>query len=65
VTSGGRAVDFDSTELGIGAPYVGATSQRLDWRLPVNAQSGFKPGEIVTYYCRIHPFMRGAFQVVR
>jgi hypothetical protein len=64
-TSVGRTADFDSTELGIGAPYVGATSQRLDWRLPVNAQSGFKPGEIVTYYCRIHPFMRGAFQVVR
>ena len=25
----------------------------------------FKPGEIVTYFCRIHPFMRGAFQVVK
>ena len=22
-----------------------------------------KPGEIVTYYCRIHPGMRGAFEV--
>jgi hypothetical protein len=64
-TNQGRTVDFDSTELGIGAPYVGATSQRLDWRLPVNAQSGYKPGEVVTYYCRIHPFMRGAFQVVQ
>jgi hypothetical protein len=63
--SDGRPLDFDSSELGIGAPYVGATSQKLDWRLPVTSRSGFKPGEVVTYYCRIHPFMRGAFQVVR
>jgi hypothetical protein len=58
-------LDFDSTELGIGAPYVGATSQKLNWSLPVTAKDGFKPGEVVTYYCRIHPFMRGAFQVVQ
>ena len=62
-TSGGRAVDFDSSELGIGAPYVGATSQKIQWDLPVTPQTGFKPGETVTYFCRIHPFMRGAFQV--
>jgi hypothetical protein len=62
-TSGGRKLDFDSSELGIGAPYIGATSQRLTWQLPVTAQSGFKPGEVVTYFCRIHPFMRGAFKV--
>ena len=64
-TSAGRALDFDSSELGIGAPYVGATSQKLNWNLPVTSKDGFKPGEIVTYYCRIHPFMRGAFQVVQ
>jgi hypothetical protein len=64
-TSGGRVLDFDSSELGVGAPYVGATSQKLNWSLPVDAQNGFKPGEVVTYYCRIHPFMRGAFQVVQ
>ena len=62
-TSGGRKLDFDSSELGIGAPYVGATSQKLNWDLPVTAQGGFKPGETVTYFCRIHPFMRGAFEV--
>ena len=62
-TSSGRKLDFDSSELGIGAPYIGATSQRLSWQLPVTAQSGFKPGEVVTYFCRIHPFMRGAFKV--
>ena len=64
-TSIGRKVDFDSSELGIGAPYVGATSQKVEWDLPVTAQSGFKPGEKVTYFCRIHPFMRGVFQVTQ
>jgi hypothetical protein len=64
-TSAGRRVDFDSSELGLGAPYVGATSQKLDWQLPVTAQSGFKAGEKVTYFCRIHPFMRGVFEVTK
>lgn len=64
-TSQGRGLDFDSSELGVGAPYVGATSQKLDWSLPVDQNTGFKPGEVVTYYCRIHPFMRGAFQVTQ
>jgi hypothetical protein len=65
VTSFGRTLDFDSAELGIGAPAIGPTSQRLNWSLPVDAQSGYRAGEIVTYFCRIHPFMRGAFQVVQ
>ena len=26
-------------------------------------EAGYQPGEIVTYFCRIHPFMRGAFEV--
>lgn len=25
--------------------------------------AGFEPGETVTYFCRVHPSMRGAFQV--
>jgi hypothetical protein len=61
----GRPFDFDSSELGIGLPEVGATSQRLDWSLPVTDKNGFKPGEVVTYFCRIHPFMRGAFEVTK
>jgi hypothetical protein len=64
-TNQGRGIDFDSSELGVGAPYVGATSQKLDWSLPVDQQNGFKPGEVVTYFCRIHPFMRGAFEVTQ
>ena len=62
-TSKGRKLDFDSTELGIGAPYIGPTAQTISWSLPVTAGTGFKPGEKVTYFCRVHPFMRGAFEV--
>jgi hypothetical protein len=62
-TSTGRKLDVDSAELGYGAPYVGATSQKIRWSLPVTAATGFKAGEKVTYFCRIHPFMRGAFEV--
>jgi hypothetical protein len=64
-TSLGRQVDLDSSEVGLGVPYIGPTSQRLNWRLPVTRERGFRPGETVTYYCRIHPFMRGAFKVTR
>jgi len=64
-TSTGRSVDFDSSELGIGVPYIGPAKQRLDWDLPVTPDEGYAPGEIVTYFCRIHPGMRGAFEVTR
>ena len=64
-SSHGRPFDFDSSELGVGLPEVGATSQKLDWTLPVSEKNGFKPGEVVTYFCRIHPFMRGAFEVTK
>ena len=62
-TSAKRQLDFDSSELGIGLPAVGPTKQELDYELPVTAEEGYKPGEIVTYFCRVHPFMRGAFKV--
>jgi plastocyanin len=61
----GRPLDFDSSQLGIGAPEIGPAKQTLTWELPVTEQAGFKPGEVVTYYCRIHPSMRGAFEVTR
>jgi len=62
-TSQRRQLDFDSSELGFGLPAVGPTKQELDYELPVTADKGFKPGEVVTYFCRVHPFMRGAFEV--
>jgi hypothetical protein len=64
-TSTGRRVDFDSSELGIGVPEIGPTKQELRWGLPVTEEEGFKPGEVVTYFCRIHPSMRGAFEVTQ
>lgn len=51
-------VQFDSGQLGYGTPYLSAFAQRANWRAPAN----FKPGTY-TYFCRIHPFMRGAFRV--
>jgi hypothetical protein len=62
-TSAKRKVDFDSSEVGFGTPAIGPTSQTLNWSLDVSKQEGYKPGEVVTYFCRIHPFMRGAFEV--
>jgi plastocyanin len=64
-TSSGRQLDFDSSELGIGPPVIGPAKNELSWDLPVNEQDGFKPGEVVTYFCRIHPGMRGAFEVTK
>jgi plastocyanin len=46
---------FDSGELGTGgAPASG----KVDWTIPSNLPDG-----TYTYFCRIHPFMRGAFRV--
>jgi hypothetical protein len=62
-TSQGTPIDFDSSEMGVGVPEIGPTKQALDYKLPVTAQRGFKSGDVVTYFCRIHPGMRGAFEV--
>ncbi|MGH2978446.1 MAG: hypothetical protein ACRDLQ_02255 [Solirubrobacterales bacterium] len=63
-TSAGRPLDFDSSELGIGTPEIGPAKQELRWQLPVTQQEGYEPGEIVTFFCRVHPSMRGGFEVV-
>ena len=48
-------VQFDSGELGTGpAP----TANRLTWSTPTTLTAG-----TYTYFCRIHPFMRGSFRV--
>ncbi|HEX8067759.1 MAG TPA: hypothetical protein VF520_14660 [Thermoleophilaceae bacterium] len=61
-TSTGRTLDFDSGDLGFGNP-TGPAKQTPDWNLEISRVQGFQPGEVVTYYCRIHPGMRGAFEV--
>ena len=53
-----RLVDFDSGQLGYGPQGFTAAANRADWETPAD----LKPGTY-TYFCRIHPFMRGAFRV--
>lgn len=48
-------VPFDSGELGLAGP---PTADRVDWSIPQD----LKPGTY-TYFCRVHPSMRGAFRV--
>jgi plastocyanin len=48
-------VQFDSGELGNAGP---PTAGRLTWQTP----NDLAPGTY-TYFCRIHPFMRGAFRI--
>jgi plastocyanin len=47
-------VQFESGQLGTRLPGVGT----VDWKTPDNLGPG-----TYTYFCRIHPFMRGAFRV--
>jgi hypothetical protein len=51
----GGGGNFDSGQLGIGTPGIG----RLSWSTP----TGLKPGTY-TFFCRIHPWMRGVFRIV-
>ena len=53
-------VRFDSGNLGYGPPGFTAAAQRVTWRTP----RSLRPGTY-TYFCRVHPFMRGAFRVAR
>ncbi len=53
-------VDFDSGELGYGPGGFTAAANRNTWSTPPNLRPG-----TYTYFCRIHPFMRGAFRVAK
>ncbi|HEY1509967.1 MAG TPA: hypothetical protein VGF93_13240 [Solirubrobacteraceae bacterium] len=46
---------FDSTQLGVGTPASG----QLSWSTPKNLRPG-----VYTFFCRIHPFMRGVFRII-
>jgi plastocyanin len=52
-------VDFDSGELGFGPRGFTAAANRDTWSTPVDLPKG-----TYSYFCRIHPFMRGTFRVV-
>jgi plastocyanin len=49
-------IEFDSGQLGNAGP---PTAGRLTWNTPTNLPPG-----TYAYWCRVHPFMRGAFRVV-
>jgi plastocyanin len=51
-------VRFDSGHLGFGPAGATAAANRKTWRTP----RGLRPGTY-TYFCKIHPFMRGSFRV--
>ncbi len=48
--------NYDSGQLGLGTPAIGT----LSWQTPKNLRPG-----TYTYFCRIHPFMRGVFRIIR
>jgi plastocyanin len=56
IANGSR--QFDSAELGYGPSFATPAANRNTWSTPKNLTSG-----TYTYFCRIHPFMRGAFRV--
>jgi hypothetical protein len=51
-------VEFDSGQLGYGPPNMTAAINDDTWTAPKDLDSG-----TYTYFCRIHPFMRGSFRV--
>ena len=51
-------VRFDSGNLGFGPEGLTPAAQRISWKTPRKMRAG-----TYTYFCRVHPFMRGAFRV--
>lgn len=51
-------VQFDSGQLGFGPSFATAAANRDTWETPKNLAPG-----TYTYFCRVHPFMRGSFRV--
>jgi hypothetical protein len=50
------AGNYDSGQLGLGTPAIG----KLSWSTPKNLSPG-----TYTFFCRIHPFMRGVFRIIK
>jgi len=57
-------VQFDSGELGYGPNLFGSkatpAANRNTWKTPKTLRVG-----TYTYFCRVHPFMRGSFRVIK
>jgi plastocyanin len=56
IANGSRT--FDSGQLGTNAPFGAPAIGKITWHTP----KGLDPGTY-TYFCRVHPFMRGSFRV--
>jgi hypothetical protein len=61
---------LDSLEMGNASPQLGDLShlQPASGQVAFSitpGKAGLHPGRTYTYFCRIHPFMRGAFKVVK
>lgn len=52
----------DSGQLGYGPPFATAATQRATWSFTVPRSAPV--GQVFTYFCRIHPAMRGSLVVV-
>jgi plastocyanin len=58
---------IDSLEMGVGVRnflHFQPASNKVAFTM-TPSKAGLRAGQTVTYYCRIHPFMRGAFKVVK
>jgi hypothetical protein len=53
----------DSGQLGYGPPLATAAVQRATWTYTVPADAA--NNTVLTFFCRIHPFMRGSLKVVQ
>ena len=53
-------IQFDSGELGYGPAGFTPAANRNTWKTPKTLPPG-----TYTFFCRIHPFMRGSFRVVK
>jgi plastocyanin len=52
------SAQFASGQLGTNPPFGAPATGNVTWKTPKN----LKPGTY-TYFCRVHPFMRGSFRV--
>ena len=58
LANGGPGLQFDSGQLGYGPKGFSPAANTVEFQTPNTLPQG-----TYTYFCRIHPFMRGAFRV--
>jgi plastocyanin len=58
LANGAFGTQFDSGQLGFGPAGASPAANRVAWKTPTTLPQG-----TYTYFCRVHPFMRGAFRV--